>query len=111
MGLSDWMKKSQAIQTKLKEIQDELNHIIVTGEAGAGLAKVEIYAAKHEVVRFTFDPSLTTENLTMLADLAAAAFNDALKKAKRATEEKLSKFSSDLPINPADFLSGNKEEE
>ncbi len=110
MGIADWMKKGQAIQAKLKEIQEELNKTIVTGEAGAGLAKVEIYAAKHEVVRFMYDASLATEtNLTMLADLAAAAFNDALKKAERVTKEKLSKFSSDFPINPADFLAGKEE--
>lgn len=107
MGISEWMKKGQALQAKLKEMQDELNKTIVTGEAGAGLAKVEIYAAKHEVVRFIYDDSLAAEkNLTMLADLAAAAFNDALKKAERVTKEKLSRLSSDLPVNPADFLSG-----
>lgn len=109
MGISDWMKKGQAIQAKLKEIQDELNQTIVTGEAGAGLAKVEVYAAKHEVVRFIYDESLTTENLSMLADLAAAAFNDAIKKAERVTKEKLAKISSDFPINPTDFLSGKDE--
>ena len=53
--MAGMMKKAQEMQTKMAEMQDELNSITVTGESGAGLvtatatAKGELTAKKVEI--------------------------------------------------------------
>ena len=79
--LSGLMKQAQAMQDNLKKAQDELAHIEVEGESGAGLVKV-LMTCKHDVKRVTIDPSLLADDKDMLEDLVAAAFNAAVRKAE-----------------------------
>ena len=46
--LAGLMKQTQAMQDNLKKTQEELAHIEVEGESGAGLVKV-LMTAKHDV--------------------------------------------------------------
>ena len=48
--LAGLMKQAQAMQDNLKKAQEELAHIEVEGESGAGLVKV-LMTAKHDVKR------------------------------------------------------------
>ena len=79
--LAGLMKQAQAMQDNLKKAQEELAHIEVEGESGAGLVKV-LMTAKHDVKRVTIDPSLLADDKDMLEDLVAAAFNAAVRKAE-----------------------------
>jgi DNA-binding YbaB/EbfC family protein len=88
--LSGLMKQAQAMQENLKKAQEELAFVEVTGESGSGLVKV-LMTCKHEVKRITIDPSLLADDKDMLEDLVAAAFNDAVRKAK------MSKLTAGLP--------------
>jgi len=72
--LAGLMKQAQAMQDNLKKAQEELAHIEVEGESGAGLVKV-LMTCKHDVKRITIDPSLLADDKDMLEDLVAAAFN------------------------------------
>ena len=54
MGL---MKQAQAMQARLGEIQNELEHIEVQGQSGGGLVRVTL-TAKGETKGVSIDPSL-----------------------------------------------------
>jgi nucleoid-associated protein EbfC len=94
--LAGLMKQAQAMQDNLKKAQDELAFIEVTGESGNGLVKV-LMTCKHEVKRVTLDPSVPTDDVGLLEDLIAAAFNAAVRKAEETSQEKLGRLTAGLP--------------
>ena len=79
-GLGDLMKQAQEMQGRMQEMQEELVHLEVVGESGAGLVKVTMNG-RHEVRRVEIDPSLMGEDTEVLEDLIAASINDAVRKA------------------------------
>ena len=97
--LAGLMKQAQAMQDNMKKAQDELGHVEVTGESGAGLVKVTM-TCKHDVRRVSIDPSLLAEDKDMLEDLVAAAFNAAVRKAEETSAEKMGKLSAGMPGLP-----------
>ena len=97
--LAGLMKQAQQMQDNLKRAQEELAHIEVEGQAGAGLVKVTM-TCKHDVRRVAIDPSLLADDKDMLEDLVAAAFNDAVRRAETTSQEKLGKLTAGLPLPP-----------
>ena len=97
--LAGLMKQAQAMQDNMKKAQDELGHVEVTGESGAGLVKVTM-TCKHDVKRISIDPTLLAEDKDMLEDLVAAAFNAAVRKAEETSAEKLGKITAGMPGLP-----------
>ena len=97
--LAGLMKQAQAMQDNLKKAQEELAHIEVEGQSGAGLVKV-VMTCKNEVRRVTIDPSLLADDKDMLEDLVAAAFNDAVRKAEATSQEKMGKLTAGMPQIP-----------
>jgi DNA-binding YbaB/EbfC family protein len=97
--LSGLMKQAQMMQDNLKRVQDELAHIEVEGQSGAGLVKV-VMTCKFGVKRVSIDPSLVAEDRDMLEDLVAAAFNDAVRKAEATSQEKMGAATAGLPLPP-----------
>jgi DNA-binding YbaB/EbfC family protein len=97
--LAGLMKQAQTMQDNMKKAQDELGHIEVSGESGAGLVKVTM-TCKHDVKRVVIDPSLLAEDKDMLEDLVAAAFNAAVRKAEETSAEKMGKISAGMPALP-----------
>jgi DNA-binding YbaB/EbfC family protein len=97
--LAGLMKQAQAMQENMKKMQDELAHIEVEGQSGAGLVKV-IMTCKHDVRRVSIDASLVGEDRDMLEDLVAAAFNDAVRKVETTVQEKMGGFASGMGLPP-----------
>ncbi len=93
------MTHAQAMQDYLKKAQEELAHIEVEGQSGAGMVKV-LMTCKNEVKRVTIDPSLLTDDKDMLEDLVAAAFNDAVRRAEQVSSEKMGKLTAGMPMPP-----------
>jgi DNA-binding YbaB/EbfC family protein len=98
-NLAGLMKQAQAMQENLKRAQEELATIEVEGQSGAGLVKV-VMTCRNDVRRVTIDPSLLGEDRDMLEDLVAAAFNDAVRKAEAATQEKMAGLTAGMPVPP-----------
>ena len=94
--LAGLMKQAQAMQENLKKAQAELATIEVSGQAGAGLVKVQM-TCKYDVKRVEIDPSLLADDKEMLEDLVAAAFNDAVRQAEATSEQKLGKITAGMP--------------
>lgn len=97
--LAGLMKQAQAMQDNLKKAQEELAHIEVEGQSGAGLVKI-VMTCKNEVRRVTIDPSLLADDKDMLEDLVAAAFNDAVRRAEATSAEKMGKLTAGMPLPP-----------
>ena len=93
--LAGLMKQAQQMQDNMKRAQEELAHLEVEGQAGAGLVKV-VMTCRHDVKRVTIDPSLLAEDRDMLEDLVAAAVNDAVRRAEATTQEKMSGLAGGL---------------
>jgi DNA-binding YbaB/EbfC family protein len=97
MGL---MKQAQAMQTKMAEMQSELEQSEVQGQSGAGLVKVTL-TAKGTMKAIAIDPSLLkSEEGEILEDLIVTAHEDARKKADRLMEEKMKSVTAGLPLPP-----------
>ncbi|MFW9616393.1 YbaB/EbfC family nucleoid-associated protein [Aquabacterium sp.] len=97
--LAGLMKQAQQMQDNLKKAQEELGHVEVEGQSGAGLVKV-LMTCKNDVKRVTIDPSLLADDKDMLEDLVAAAFNDAVRKAEATSAEKMGKLTAGMPMPP-----------
>ena len=97
--LGQLMKQAQRMQEQMQKAQEELAGIEVSGEAGGGLVKIRM-SCKHEVRGITLDPALLGDDREMLEDVLVAAFNDALRKVERTSQEKLGGMTSGLGLPP-----------
>ena len=90
--LGGLMKQAQEMQAKMQEqmqaAQAEVANLRVTGEAGAGLARV-VMNGRCEVVEIALDDALMKEDKAIIEDLVAAACNDAVRRAKEAEQAKM----------------------
>ena len=97
--LAGLMKQAQAMQDNVKKAQEELGHIEVTGESGAGLVKVTM-TGKHMVKRIEIDPSLLADDKDMLEDMLTVAINDATRQLAENSEAKMGGLSKGMPGLP-----------
>jgi DNA-binding YbaB/EbfC family protein len=100
-ALGNLMQQAQKMQEDLKNVQDELALMQVTGESGGGLVSI-VMTGKREARKVTIDPSLVGEDKDMLEDLVAAAINDAVHKADKMKKEKMADITSGMAL-PAGF--------
>ena len=101
-GLGDMMKQAQAVQEHLKQLQEEIGAMEVNGESGAGLVLV-VMNGRHEVRRVKLDSTLLEEDKTVIEDLLAAAYNDAVHKVEAMHKKKMSGMAQGLGL-PLDKL-------
>ena len=98
-GIGQLMKQAQQMQEKMQKAQEELQNIIVHGESGGGMVKISI-TCKNEIKKIDIDDNLFSEERDMLEDLLIAAFNDAIRKADKKTQESMSGMTSGLNLPP-----------
>lgn len=98
-GMGDIMKQAQKMQEQLQKAQEELANAEVQGESGAGMVKV-VMNGRHDVKKVEIDPSLLSEEKTLLEDLLAAAVNDAVRKVEASSKEKLSGMTAGIGMPP-----------
>jgi nucleoid-associated protein EbfC len=94
------MKQAAQLQSKMKAMQDELEHIEVEGMSGGGLVSVRM-TAKMEVKAVKIDPSLVkADEIEILEDLLVTAMGDARRKAEAAMQEKMQALTGGLSLPP-----------
>ncbi|MHB1950276.1 MAG: YbaB/EbfC family nucleoid-associated protein [Acidiferrobacteraceae bacterium] len=96
-GFGQLMKQAQAMQENLKKAQQELASIEVTGQSGGGLVSVTM-TCRFDVRKVSIDPSLMQDDREVLEDLVAAAVNDAVRRAEKMSQEKLSGLAGGFNI-------------
>lgn len=97
--LGQLMKQAQRMQAQMQKAQEELATLEVTGEAGGGMARIRM-TCRHEVRAIELDPALLGDDREMLEDVLVAAFNDALRKVERTTQERMSGMTAGLGLPP-----------
>jgi len=95
--LGNLMKQAQQMQEKMQAAQEELSQLEVRGEAGGGMVTLTM-TCRHEVRSINIDAMLLGEDKDMLEDVLAAAFNDALRKVEKASQEKMSGMTAGLNL-------------
>lgn len=101
------MGKMKEVQAKVKEAQENLVHIKVTGESGGGMVKATVNGKK-EVISIDIDQDLVKpDDKEMLQDLVVAAVNKALQEVEVLAKEELKKSTEGmLPNIPGLDLGG-----
>ena len=95
--LGNLMKQAQEMQSQMQDAQEELGNLEVQGEAGGGLVQLTM-TCRHEVRSIHIDDTLLGEDKDMLEDILAAAFNDALRKVEKTTQEKYAGMTAGLGL-------------
>jgi DNA-binding YbaB/EbfC family protein len=100
-GLADMgkmMKAAQEMQTKMEELQAELDRMTVIGESGAGLVKATA-TAKGELTALDIDPSIfNPDEKEVVEDLILAAIKDAQSKAQQKHGDEMQKLTEGLGL-------------
>ncbi|MEP4197147.1 MAG: YbaB/EbfC family nucleoid-associated protein [Aliishimia sp.] len=100
-GLGDMagmMKKAQEMQTKMAQMQDDLQNVMVVGESGAGLVKATA-TAKGELKGLDIDPSIFNgDDKEVVEDLILAAIKDAQAKAAEKSQDEMGKMTEALGL-------------
>lgn len=99
-NLSEMLKKAQEMQTKMGDMQAELDQVEVEGTAGAGMVKV-VLSGKGDMKSVTLDPSIfSSEDKEVVEDLIVAAHNQAKAKVADAAAEKMKDITGGLDLPP-----------
>ena len=97
MGL---MKQAAQMQSKMQEMQAELDTIEVEGTAGGGMVTVKL-TAKGELKGVKVDDSLLKPSeKEIVEDLLVAAHADARRKAEGVMQDKMKELTGGLPLPP-----------
>lgn len=99
-NIGGMLKQAQQLQTKMAEMQKDMEAMEVFGESGAGMVKVTLNG-KSEMRRIKIDPQLIDpDEIEMLEDLIVAACNDAKGKVEAKMQEEMGKLTGGLPLPP-----------
>jgi DNA-binding YbaB/EbfC family protein len=97
MGL---MKQAAQMQSKMQEMQAELDQLEVEGAAGGGLVNVKL-TAKGDLKAVKIDDSLLKpDEKEILEDLIITAHADARRKAESVMQEKMKGITGGLSLPP-----------
>ena len=100
-NFSDMLSKAKIMQEKMKEAQDQIKKIEVSGVSGGNLVKV-ILKGDYEIKSIEITEAAKKENQEIIKDLIIAAFNNAKENLKKKSAEELSKVTGGLNL-PLDF--------
>ncbi len=104
-GLGDMgkmMKAAQEMQTKMADLQEELQRITVVGESGAGLVRATA-TAKGELIGLDIDPTIfNPDEKEVVEDLILAAIKDAQSKANDRSQQEMGRLTEGMGL-PADM--------
>ena len=93
------MGKMKEVQARLKEAQDNLVLLKVTGESGGGMVTATVNG-KRQLIALDIDPALLkSEDKAILQDLVMAAVNKANDEAEVLAKEQLKKSTEGLIPN------------
>lgn len=100
MDIGEIMKQAGEMQARMKEMQEKLSELEVTGEAGGGMVKV-VMNGKGYAKAVAIERALMKEDdAEILEDLIAAAINDAKSKLETQSQEQMKEMTAGLALPP-----------
>ena len=98
MGYGNMAKMAQQMQAEMARVQAELDTLTVDGTAGGGAVTATV-SGHGELLSLVISKDVVDpDDVEMLQDLATAAVNDALRRVKQVTEEKMARVTGGLRI-------------
>jgi DNA-binding YbaB/EbfC family protein len=97
--LMSMMKAAQEMKGRMEEMQAKIAEMVVEGRSGGGLVVVTLNG-KGELKGIKIDPSLVSDDVSVLEDLIVAAHNDAKGKVEYEMNAKMQEMTAGLPIPP-----------
>lgn len=97
--IMNMMKAAQEMKGRMEEMQAKIAEMVVEGRSGAGLVVVTLNG-KGELKGIKIDPSLVSDDVSVLEDLIIAAHNDAKGKVEYEMNAKMQEMTAGLPIPP-----------
>ena len=89
--------KAKELELKMKESQEKIKNIKVTGISGANSVKVTL-DGEGEIVKLDISSEILKEEKTIIEDLITAAHNNAKAQLKSKTSEEISKATGGFGI-------------
>lgn len=95
--MNELLAQARKMQEQMKKAQEEAEKRTVTGESGAGLVRVEL-GGRYDVRSIQLSDELMSEDKSIIEDLVAAAFNDAVKKLDDGSRDTFSQMASGFKL-------------
>jgi len=97
-NLGSMIKQAQQMGARMKEINERLKSIRVTGASGGGMVQAEVNGLG-EVLRLTLDPTLVSGgDRELIEDLVPAAVNQAVSKARQQHAEMMREMAGGMNL-------------
>ncbi|MBM88352.1 MAG: YbaB/EbfC family nucleoid-associated protein [Gammaproteobacteria bacterium] len=95
--LNEIMKQAKQMQEQFQKAQEELANLLVSGESGAGLVRLEMNG-RHDVIKVQLSDALLSEEKEVIEDLLAAAVNDAVRKLEDRKKDSIGGIAGNLSM-------------
>ena len=96
-NFSEILDQAKKMQEKMKQTQEMIKNLEITGNAGGNLVKITLNGDS-EIKKIYIDKSIFNEKKEMLEDLIIAAHTDAKQKLKIKTNEEISKVTGGVNL-------------
>ncbi len=97
-GMAQLMKQANQMQMKMKKAQEELAKREFQGSSGGGAVNVTV-TGEYMITSLKIQEDVfKSGDAEMLQDLIKAATNDAVKTAKKTTQEEMEKITGGLGV-------------
>ncbi|MEG0109826.1 MAG: YbaB/EbfC family nucleoid-associated protein [Oscillospiraceae bacterium] len=97
-NINELMQQAQQIQENVKKKQDELEAQEYTVKAGGGMIELTM-TGKHQVTIVKINPdAVQPDDVEMLEDLVAAAFNEAVRVVDETADTEMDKITGGLNL-------------
>lgn len=92
------MQQAQQMQSKLQQMQEELESQTITATSGGGMVTATV-DGKGQLAQIKIDPSVVNpSDVEMLEDLILVAMRDAQKKASEVAKGEMGKITGGLNL-------------
>ena len=94
---SNILDKAKELEAKMKESQEKIKNISVTGISGGDSVKITLNG-EGEIINLDISSDILKEDKTIIEDLIKAAHNNAKSQLKSKTSEEISKATGGFGI-------------
>ena len=91
------LDKAKELENKMKESQEKIKNISVTGVSGGDTVKITLNG-EGEIINLDISSDILKEDKTIIEDLIKAAHNNAKSQLKSKTSEEISKATGGFGI-------------
>ena len=91
------LDKAKELESKMKESQEKIKNISVTGVSGGDTVKITLNG-EGEIINLDISSDILKEDKTIIEDLIKAAHNNAKSQLKSKTSEEISKAAGGFGI-------------